>query len=261
VRFHSNISAQCGAAGNADALPQGGTVTRPGAVRDAHRGARIRLTVLLRTPSMEARGIPPRMATIDEELGQLERDIRQLKIEYDQYFGGGRKRPPTEIEWRIDQLVKRYAERGGELKFHQRFRFNNLSQTYAKYKDIFRKKVALKEEGKIQRHFGAAAKEIEAARAKKEAEEHAAAAGESKAFRITCSEPERESEKVEQLYQAFLQAKQTAGEETRKLSRSSFNEFVLKKTKELRKQKNCRDVEYIVEVVEGQVKLKALVKS
>ncbi|HEX9345022.1 MAG TPA: MXAN_5187 C-terminal domain-containing protein, partial [Candidatus Acidoferrum sp.] len=241
----------------------GGTVNRPGVVRDAHRDARIRLTVLLRTPSMETRGIPPRMATIDEELGQLERDIRQLKIEYDQYFGGGRKRPPTEIEWRIDQLVKRYAERGGELKFHQRFRFNNLSQTYAKYKDIFRKKVALKEEGKIQRHFGAAAKEIEAARAKKEAEDHAAAAGasESKAFRITCSEPERETEKVEQLYQAFLQAKQTAGEETRKLSRSSFNEFVLKKTKELRKQKNCRDVEYVVEVVEGQVKLKALVKS
>src|SRR6267143_1768262 len=99
------------------------------------------LTVLLPTPSMDTRGIPTRMATIDEELGTLERDIRQLKIEYDQYFGGGRKRPPTEIEWRIDQLVKRYAERGGELKFAQRFRFNNLSQTYAKYKDIFRKKV------------------------------------------------------------------------------------------------------------------------
>jgi hypothetical protein len=205
------------------------------------------------------------MATIDEELGQLERDIRQLKIEYDQYFGGGRKRPPTEIEWRIDQLVKRYAERGGELKFAQRFRYNNLSQTYAKYKDIFRKKVALKEEGKVQRHFGAAAKEIEAVRAKKEAEEHAeaaaAGAGEAKTFRMTCSEPERETEKVEQLYQAFLQAKQSAGEETGKLSRSSFNEFVLKKTKELQKQKNCHDVEYVVETVEGQVKLKALVKS
>ena len=104
------------------------------------------------------------MATIDEELGTLERDIRQLKIEYDQYFGGGRKRPPTEIEWRIDQLVRRYAERGGELKFAQRFRFNNLSQTYAKYKDIFRKRTAQKEEGKVQRHFGAAAKAIEAAR-------------------------------------------------------------------------------------------------
>jgi len=203
------------------------------------------------------------MATIDEELGQLERDIRQLKIEYDQYFGGGRKRPPTEIEWRIDLLVKRYAERGGELKFAQRFRFNNLSQSYAKYKDIFRKKTAQKEEGKIQRHFGAAAKEIEAERAKKEAEEHAAGATsrEARAFRMTCSEPERETEKVEKLYQAFLQAKQHAGEHTGKLSRSSFNDFVLKKTKELQKQKNCKDVEYVVETIDGQVKLKALVKS
>jgi len=212
---------------------------------------------------METWGLPPRMATIDEELGTLERDIRQLKIEYDQYFGGGRKRPPTEIEWRIDQLVKRYAERGGELKFAQRFRFNNLSQTYAKYKDIFRKRTAQKEEGKVQRHFGAAAKEIEAARAAKEAEEQAAAAGTgaSKAFRMTCSEPERETDKVEKLYQAFLQAKQQAGEHTGKLSRSSFNDFVLKKTKELQKQKKCKDVEYVVETVGGQVKLKALVKS
>jgi hypothetical protein len=93
---------------------------------------------------------------------------------------------------------------------------------------------------------------------KKEAEEYAA---HPQAFRMTCSEPERESDKVEQLYQAFLQAKQQAGEQTGKLSRSSFNEFVLKKTKELQKQKNCKDVEYVVETVEGQVKLKALVKS
>ena len=201
------------------------------------------------------------MATIDEELGSLERDIRQLKIEYDQYFGGGRKRPPTEIEWRIELIIKRYAERGGELKFAQRFRFNNLSQTYAKYKDIFRKKTAMKEEGRTQRHFGAAAKEIEAARAKEHPQEAAAAADASKAFRMTCSEPEREPDKVEQLYEAFLQAKQLAGEHTGKLSRSSFNEFVLKKTKELQKQKNCKDVEYVVETVGGQVKLKALVKS
>jgi hypothetical protein len=207
------------------------------------------------------------MATIDEELGQLERDIRQLKVEYDQYFGGGRKRPPTEIEWRIETLVKRYGERGGDMKFGQRFRFNNLSQTYAKYKDIFRKKVQQKEEGKVQRHYGAAAKEIEAERARKHAIEEAAAtaaaaavAGPS-AFRMTCSEPERETDKVESLYQAFLKAKQKAGEETGKLTQSSFNEFVRKKTKDLQKQKNCREVEYVVEVVEGQVKLKALVKA
>ncbi|MFI5093077.1 MAG: MXAN_5187 C-terminal domain-containing protein [Candidatus Acidiferrum sp.] len=203
------------------------------------------------------------MATIDEDLGQLERDIRQLKIEYDQYFGGGRKRPPTEIEWRIELTIKRYGDRGGDLKYGQRFRLSNLTQTYSKYKDVFRKKTQQKEEGKVQRHFGAAAKAIEAERARNAAQQHveAPAAAAPAAFRVTCSEPEREGEKVDQLYQAFLQAKQQAGEQTGKLSRSSFNEFVLKKTKDLRKQKNCRDVEYVVEVVDGQVKLKALVKT
>jgi hypothetical protein len=206
---------------------------------------------------MEGPGASAAMATIDEEMSQLEKDIRQLKIEYDQYFGGGRKRPPTEIEWRVETLIKRYSERGGELKFGQRFRYNNLTQTYAKYKDIFRKKLQQKEEGKVQRHFGAAAKAIEAERAK------AAAATKSAAptsFRMVCSEPEQETDKVDQLYRAFQQAMEQTGGSI-KQSRESFNEFVSKKTKELQKQKNCREVEYVVEVLNGEVKLKALVKA
>jgi hypothetical protein len=214
------------------------------------------------------------MATIDEELSQLERDIRQLKIEYDMFFGGGRKRPPTEVEWRIELIIKRYAERGGDMKFAQRFRFNNLSQTYAKYKDIFRKRMAQREEGTVQRHFGAAAKAIEAERAKAQtvsaaasspavssaSSESPAAAG-AQVYRMVCCEPEKEAQKVDQLYEAFVQAKKQAGEETEKLTRSGFNEFVRKKTKDLQTKKNCKDVEYVVETVDGQVKLKALVKS
>ncbi len=53
--------------------------------------------------------------SVDEDLGQLERDIRQLKIEYEQYFGGGKARPPSDIEWRIETLLKRYSDRGAEM--------------------------------------------------------------------------------------------------------------------------------------------------
>lgn len=211
------------------------------------------------------------MATIDEDLGQIERDIRQLKIEYDQYFGGGRKRPPTEIEWRIDLMMKRYAERGGELKSAQRFRFNNLTQTYAKYKDIFRKRMKQKEEGFVQHHFGAAARAIEAERAKEHKKElekeqqapksKAPSLLEAAAYRTTFSEPDREVDKVEQLFKALVSAKELAGEETGNLSRERFDDFVRKKTRELQKQKKCKDVEYVVETVDGQVKLKALVKA
>jgi hypothetical protein len=203
--------------------------------------------------------MPP---TIDEELAQMERDIRQLKIEYDMFFGGGRKRPPTEVEWRIELLIKRYAERGGELKFSQRFRYNNLAQTYAKYKEVFRKRMAQREEGKIERHFGAAAKAIEAERARSQVGAERQPAGvPSKEFRMVCSEPDKETEKVDQLFEAFVQAKKQAGEEVSKVTRAGFNEFVRKKTKDLQNSKNCRDVEYVVETVDGQVKLKALVKS
>jgi hypothetical protein len=202
------------------------------------------------------------MATIDEDLSALERDIRQLKIEYDMYFGGGRKRPPTEIEWRIELIVKRYGERGGDMKFGQRFRFGNLAQTYAKYKEVFRKRLASREEGKVQRHFGAAAKAIEAERARAQAAtDVAASADAAKVFRVVCTAPEKEADKVEQLYEAFVRAKQAAGEEMGKMTHAGFNEFVRKKTKDLQKQKNCHEVEYVVETVDGQVKLKALVKS
>jgi hypothetical protein len=205
---------------------------------------------------------------IDEELNQFEKDIRQLKIEYEQYFGGGRKRPPTDIEWRLELMAKRYAERSGELKFGQRFRYNNLSQTYAKYKDVFRKRLQQKEEGKVSRHFGSAAKKIEAERAQKLAETRSKAdAAEAKGraenalFRVVCSKPEQEADKITKLYEAFLEAKQKAGEDTIKFTRSNFHEFVMKKTKDLQKTKNCKDVEYVVEVMEGHVKLKALVKA
>lgn len=205
--------------------------------------------------------MPP--PTIDEELGQLDRDIRQLKIEYDQFFGGGRKRPPTELEWRIESTLKRHTERMASMKPAHSFRLNNITQTYAKYKEIFRKRTQQKEEGRTERHYGSAARAIEAERAAKHAAEEAvqAAAKPKGPFRVTCTEPDNEAEKVERLYQAFMSAKEAAGEHAGKITHASFREFVRKKTKDLQEQKGCRDVEYVVDVVDGQVKLKAVVKS
>src|SRR6202163_4760786 len=247
---------------------QGNGSQAAAAVFDSHETPRVRLTAAQGASSILVRGCPSvavtTTTTIDDELNQFEKDIRQLKIEYEQYFGGGRKRPPTEIEWRLELVAKRYAERSGELKFGQRFRYNNLSQTYAKYKDVFRKRLQQKEEGKVSRHFGSAAKKIEAERAesRSKAEAAAEAKGADKAlFRVVCSKPEQEADKITKLYEAFLEAKQKAGEDTIKFTRSNFHEFVMKKTKDLQKTKNCKDVEYVVEVTEGHVKLKALVKT
>src|SRR5580704_3641773 len=98
------------------------------------------------------------MATIDEDLAQLEKDIRQLKIDYEQYFGGGKSRPTTETEWRIESLLKRYGDRTAALNYTQSFRYSNLAQMYSKYKEMFRKRLKRREEGTVEHHFGAAAR-------------------------------------------------------------------------------------------------------
>ena len=84
---------------------------------------------------------------VDEDLTRLESDIRQLKIQYEQYFGGGKKRPPQDVEWRIEQTAKRYGDRGAEMNYAQRFRYGNLMQTYTKCREIFHKRLQRHEEG------------------------------------------------------------------------------------------------------------------
>ena len=43
--------------------------------------------------------------TTDEELNVLETQLRRLKIEYEVYFSNPTKRPPTDIEWKVQLLA------------------------------------------------------------------------------------------------------------------------------------------------------------
>lgn len=189
----------------------------------------------------------------DDDMGRLERDIRQLKIEYEQYFGGGRKRPPADIEWRIEQLIKRYGDRSAEMNYAQRFRYGNLAQTYVKYRDIFHKRMQRREEGSVERHFGAAARAIEAERARTHPERSAPPGA------VVASESSAPSGEVDQLYRAFCEALQSSGEATDKLSREKFEKFLTQKTEQIRK--SGQQVEFTVSVEGGKARLKARVKS
>jgi hypothetical protein len=201
------------------------------------------------------------MATIDEDLSQLEKDIRQLKVDYEQYFGGGKKRPPSDTEWRIESMLKRYSDRGAAMNYTQRFRYSNLAQMYVKYKEMFRKRLKQKEEGIVPRHFGAAAKEIEKERALKLAAEKGSTAVSQYPFAISCKDPDRETKKVEELYAAFCSAKEQVGESTEKFTLEVFQQFVRHKTDQLKEQENAHEVEYIVTVEGKHARLKARVKS
>src|SRR5580658_1903583 len=189
----------------------------------------------------------PRVTT-DEELNVLETQLRRLKIEYEVYFSNPTKRPPTDIEWKVLSLLRKFSD-GGRMSFSQRFRYNEMAQRYAVYSDLWRKKSRIREEG--YRRPQDALLAVQGVRP--DVEEHkpqhnpvyglshaAAAAGDAPAvssqpftLHTATGKDNSEREQVERLFNTLVAAKNKAGEKVSG-NLDSFSTFVQKKTAEIR---------------------------
>jgi hypothetical protein len=210
--------------------------------------------------------------TTDEELNLLEQQLRRLKIEYEMFFNNPAKRPPTDVEWKVLSLIRKFSD-GNRMSFSQRFRYNEMAQRYAVQSDLWRKKTRIREEG--YRRPADAILSVQGVRASAEHESkhhpayglsHSAEAagaeahGAGQPFYVQCSGAATERKQVESLYKALTEAKQKSGEKVSG-NLDSFAAFVSKKTSEIRKQHGCDTVVYSVEMQGGQVKLKAKAKT
>jgi hypothetical protein len=204
--------------------------------------------------------------TTDEELTLLDNQLRRLKIEYEIFFSNPTKRPPTDVEWKVVGLLRKFSD-GGRMNFSQRYRYNEMAQRYAVYSDLWRKKSRIREEG--YRRPQDALLSVQGVRTAEgeHKPQHHQAYGVSKATAVGASQPftlhnvdQSEREQVERLYNTLVAAKKKAGE---KVSGNidSFTAFVQKQTGQIRKQYKCENVEYSVELADGQVKLKAKAKK
>ena len=217
--------------------------------------------------------------TIDEELSLLDQQLRRLKIEYEIFFNNPAKRPPTDIEWKVLSLLRKFSD-GARMKFAQRYKYNEMAQRYAVQSDLWRKKMRIREEGyrapheamlsvqgvresqereaKFPTAYGLSRKGGAAGATGGEAAE--AQASEAGAFSVRVSGSVTEREKVAALYKALAEAKAKTGEKTVG-TLNSFTSFVQKKTSEIRREHGCNTVEYSIELQNGQVKLKAKAKQ
>ncbi len=204
--------------------------------------------------------------TLDEELGVLESQLRRLKIEYEVFFSNPQKKPPSDLEWKVLALLRKFSD-GARLSFSQRFRYNEMAQRYAIYSDLWRKKSRIREEG--YRRPQDALLSVQGVRIEEHEPEHkvygishavATHAAQEQPFVVHCSDAGAEREKVEKLFIALSDAKKKTGEQVSG-SLESFTSFVQKKTEQIRKQHGCQAVEYSVDVADGKVKLTAKAKA
>ncbi len=210
--------------------------------------------------------------TTDEELKLLDQQLRRLKIEYEIFFSNPAKRPPTDVEWKVLSLIRKFSD-GARMSFSQRFKYNEMAQRYAVQSDLWRKKMRIREEG-YRRPYDAMLS-VQGVRVPEEREaKHHPVYGLSRhapspaatppnghqPFAVQCSGAMAERAQVESLFKALIEAKQKSGEQVSG-NLDSFASFVRKKTTEIRKEYGCDSVVYSVEVQGGQVKLKAKAKT
>ena len=176
--------------------------------------------------------------TIDEELSKLEDSIRRVKIEYEAYFNGGLPRPPRDTLFRVETAIKKFSSDQSEMSFGQRFKFNQLAQRYAVYNDLWRKRLRDLEEGRGRREQPLLPQELEIAQ-------------------VVASDPESETEKVHQLFDAWTEAKRQVGEAVPQVDLGVFAGFMRDKTAEIKQKLGCDKVVFRVRVEDGHVKLRA----
>ena len=187
--------------------------------------------------------------TTDEELAHLEEGIRRLKVEYDVYFGGGSNKTPSELEWRVRALIKKFSD-SQRLNASQRFHYNTMVERYAVYSDLWRQKLRIREEG--YRRPQDALLGIQGLRAF-DAEKPAVL---SRSAVLSFAKND-ESEAITQLYELLGAAETGSDRVPGHESLQSFAAFLRAKTKEFQKRYACPAVRYTVQVKDGRARIKA----
>jgi len=181
--------------------------------------------------------------TAEEQLSRLEEDIRRLKIEFDIYFNGAAKRPPYDTKGRVDTIIQRLGD-DRTLSFAQRYRYNSLTARYTTFRDLWRRTMQGREEGRDP-----------AATARANAKQQTVPSPVKTTF--TCADANKDVEMVKSLYNALIEAKTKCGEQTADLSFPRFHRLIASKSDSLKERLGCELVSFSVAVEEGRVSFKA----
>lgn len=180
--------------------------------------------------------------TPDDQLARLEEDIRRLKVEFDVFFNGAAKRPPYDTKSRIETVLKRLGD-DRSLTFAQRYRYNSLTARYNAFRDLWRRTMQGREEGRDA-----------ASAARAQVKEMA---GDVEPVSFVCEDAHKEVGLVKDLYNSLMEAKQMCGEPIEGLSFPQFHRLIASKSDGIKERSGCDRVTFSIAVENGHVSFKA----
>ena len=189
----------------------------------------------------------------DEELDQLEEEIRKLKNKYDQFFTGITKVPPSFERHQVENLIHEFSK----LKIRdntRRFRFNTLLSRFNQYREMWGRKMREREEGPLDFRRRQAALQAPAPPPPPPSE---ARRGTSSApdpyVRMT---PGGNGEQVRRLFEEIEREHHKLGKMPN-VTMEQLAAMVQKQSDSIREKYHVNTVAFRVETIDGKVKLKA----
>jgi hypothetical protein len=199
---------------------------------------------------------------VQEDIALLERQIRDLKVKYEQYFAGIEKREPVKEREAVAKLVRQYS--GVTLtNTGQAFRVNQLTASFSALNAYWARVVQQIEEGTYSRdRFKLQLKEKQ-----RKEKDGGKPAGAAEAAPEAAPKVARFKDGVEPggrelqtLYQQLLAAKKQTGETVAGLKPESLAAVIKQQLPQITKKFNAKAVEFRVVVEGGKAKLKATPK-
>jgi hypothetical protein len=184
----------------------------------------------------------------DEDLTNLDEWIRRLKIDYEIFFNGNRKKPPDDLRMRVERLFKRMAE-ATDMSFSQRFRYTTLISRFYVYRDLWRRNQQDQESAERQGRNPAPSVKTASPNTQK-SRLHPG-------VEISIGNPETEEAKVRQLYDELLRMKRGNAGGTAPIPYQQFAKYISSQTQGIRKKYQCASVLFRIAMEEDAVKFTA----
>lgn len=179
--------------------------------------------------------------TLDNELHIMDVKLKQLKLDYEQYFCGSRPREPQQLRREVQKQVTERVQAPIQ-NTALRFRFNSINSRFQCFKRQWDLTLREIESGTYKRHLF-------------KADLHERESGLGRETTVAPVSTRSESDSA--LYDSYRDAAVACGQDVSSLTPEKLQRVIDKQRSALRKKLNCDAVDFRVIVKDGKVKLRA----
>jgi hypothetical protein len=182
--------------------------------------------------------------TIENELAVLEGGLQRLHVEYERFFTGDVKLPPTDTRRRVEDLLKRLGginiERAAE-----RFRFQNLQNRFQTLTELWEKRFAAREEGRTATGRFPLSGRLPAP----------AAPAPPRDAEASTSVKAGERADLMPLFDRYCSARRALGEDVSRIRYERFEELLRRQASEIRRATGAKRLVFEIQTLDGKVRL------